>query len=167
MEAKITVIGIGQSLRGDDAAGLMAVRLWQKNFPETASRPEVRVETLELPGLGLLDYLDGMQAAVLVDAIRSPDPAGSLRRFTLRQALAFTSDARSAHGWGVAETLQLGLALNPSLCQCRLILLGLSGRHFQTGAALSPEVEAALPYAAERIEHEGLRSLRKLARKND
>ncbi len=32
----IKIIGIGQSLRGDDAAGLAAVRLWQ----ETLSRPQ-------------------------------------------------------------------------------------------------------------------------------
>jgi len=166
MEATIVVIGIGQSLRGDDAAGLMAVRLWQKKFPETASRPEVRAETLELPGLGLLDYLDGMQAAILVDAIRSSDPPGSLRRFTLRQAIAFTSEARSAHGWGVAETLQLGIALNPSIKQCRLILFGVSGHQFQMGAALSPEVEMALPRAAESVEREVLRFLKRFKNKS-
>ena len=70
MQPKIIVIGIGQSLRGDDAVGPKAVRQWQESFPETASRPEVRVETLELPGLDLLTYLDGMDDAVLVDAIQ-------------------------------------------------------------------------------------------------
>ncbi len=48
---KVAVIGIGQSLRGDDAAGLIAVRQWQEKYPQTASRPEVRIETDELPGL--------------------------------------------------------------------------------------------------------------------
>lgn len=165
MAARIIVIGIGQSLRGDDAAGPAAVRQWQSAFPETASRPEVRVETLELPGLALLDYLDGMEAALLVDAIQSADPPSSLRRFTLREAIGFTSAARSAHGWGAAETLQLGYALNPSLRQCRLILLGVCGHHFEMNAPLSPEVEAALPYAAQEIEKEVRRFLRRLTNK--
>ncbi len=36
---KIAVIGIGQSLRGDDAAGLEAVRQWQEKYPKTAKPP--------------------------------------------------------------------------------------------------------------------------------
>jgi hypothetical protein len=48
----ILVLGIGQSLRGDDAAGLEAVCLWQQTHPLTAQK--VQVEFTELPGLGLL-----------------------------------------------------------------------------------------------------------------
>jgi hydrogenase maturation protease len=161
MDARIVVIGIGQSLRGDDAAGPQAVRQWQVSFPETANRPEVRVETLELPGLDLLDYLDGMDAAVLVDAVQSPALSGTLHRLRLKDAFSFTPDARSAHGWGVAETLQLGRALYPSLAECRLILIGLTGKDFELGAKLTPEVEVALPQAAEMIHREVSRLLKK------
>ncbi|MCK7527480.1 MAG: hypothetical protein MZV64_62685 [Ignavibacteriales bacterium] len=59
---KVAVIGIGQSLRGDDAAGLEAVRQWREKFPETASRLEVQVEAGELPGLALLDVLNDVDA---------------------------------------------------------------------------------------------------------
>ncbi len=54
-------------LRGDDAAGLEAVKLWQAQFPQSAGR--VKIDTIELPGLRLLDFLEGMDAAILVDAI--------------------------------------------------------------------------------------------------
>jgi hydrogenase maturation protease len=154
MPPKIIVIGIGQSLRGDDAAGPQAVRQWQESFPETASRPEVQVETLELPGLDLLTYLDGMEAAVLVDAIQSPALPGTLHRFGLEDVFSFTPDAQSAHGWGVAETLQLGRSLYPSLAKCHLILIGLTGKDFEMGAKLSPEVEAALPEVIKIIQRE-------------
>jgi hydrogenase maturation protease len=164
MDTRIVVIGIGQSLRGDDAAGPQAVHRWQASFPETASRPEVRVETLELPGLDLLTYLDGMDAAVLVDAVQSPALPGTLHRLRLKDAFSFTPDARSAHGWGVAETLQLGRALYPSLAKCRLILIGLTGKDFEMGAKLSPEVEAALLEAAKMIHREVSRLLKKPAK---
>lgn len=164
MNANIIVIGIGQSLRGDDGAGPRAVCEWRETFPETAGKPEVRVETLELPGLELLDYLDDMDIAILVDAIQSPALSGSLQRFNLEDALSFTQDAQSAHGWGVAETLQLGRTLYPSLAKCRLILIGLAGKNFETGMKLSPEVEAALPRAAEMIQREVSRLLEKSAR---
>ena len=163
MNASIIIIGIGQSLRGDDAAGPQAVCQWQESFPETASRPEVRVETLELPGLDLLSYLDGMDAAVLVDAVQSLALPGTLHRLALEDALSFTPDAQSAHGWGVAETLQLGRVLYPSLAKCRLILIGLAGKDFEMGAKPSPEVKAALPETVEMIQLEVNRLLNEFA----
>ena len=112
---KIAVIGIGQSLRGDDAAGLNAIRQWQKKYPETASRPEVRVDASELPGLALIDLLDDTDAAVIVDAVQSSAKPGTIHRISPDELSAFTPDAQSAHGWGVAETLQLGRELYPTL----------------------------------------------------
>ncbi len=152
---RIAVIGIGQSLRGDDAAGLEAVRAWGRRYPGTATRPEVRAETSELPGLNLLEMLAGMEAAVLVDAVHDPSASpGSLVRIGPESLAAFTPGSASAHGWGVAETLQLGRALDPSLAACRITLLGIVGRSFDPGAGLSPEVQAALDRAAQGIEQE-------------
>jgi hydrogenase maturation protease len=149
---KIAVIGIGQSLRGDDAAGLEAVRLWQKQHPESAAR--VHVELSELPGLGLLDMLGGMDAAILVDAVHSSSTPGTLHRLGPDDLASFTPDAGSAHGWGVAETLQLGRSLYPSLAKCRVTLIGIVGGQFNMGAGLSPAVQVALAGAVERIEKE-------------
>lgn len=163
MDARIIVIGIGQSLRGDDGAGPQAVCQWQESFPETAGRSEVRVETLELPGLDLLTYLDGMDAAVLVDTVQSPALPGTLHLFSLKDVFSFTPDAQSAHGWGVAETLQLGCTLYPSLLKCRIVLIGLTGKDFEIGAKPSPEVEAVLPQAVEMVQKEVSRLLNESA----
>jgi hydrogenase maturation protease len=151
---KIVVIGIGQSLRGDDGAGPEAVRRWRETHPETAGRLEVRVEFAELPGLGLLDLLEGANAAVIVDAVQSRAVPGTLLRLGPEDLASFTQDAGSAHGWGVAETLQLGRSLSPSLTDCRIILVGIATRQFKLGAGLSPQVDAALPKAVESIEKE-------------
>jgi len=61
----------------------------------------------------------------------------------------------------VAETLQLGRALYPSLAKCGLILIGLAGKDFEMGAKLSPEVDAALLEAAKMIHREVSRLLKK------
>jgi hydrogenase maturation protease len=150
----IVVLGIGQSLRGDDAAGPQAVRLWREKYPQTANLPGVRVHTSELPGLGLLDLLAGADAALIVDAVRSGAPAGKLHRLASGDLAAFTPDAGSAHGWGVAETLRLGRSLSPALAACRITLLGIEAGQLEMGAGLSPEVEAALGVLVENIENE-------------
>jgi hydrogenase maturation protease len=148
----ILVFGVGQSLRGDDAAGLEAVRFWQTKHPLTAL--SVQVETCELPGLSLLDLLADMDAAVLVDAVHSSASAGSLLHVGLDDLASFSPDTRTAHGWGVAETLQLGRSLYPALTGVKVALIGIVGRQFNLGSGLSPQVRAALDRAAEMIESE-------------
>jgi hydrogenase maturation protease len=152
---RIAVIGIGQRLRGDDGAGLEAVRLWMTRFPGTAARPEVRAEVSELPGLNLIELLRDREAAVLVDAVHDASAfPGTLVRAGPEDLAAFAPGSGSAHGWGVAESLQLGQLLEPALAACRLVLVGIVGRDFAPGAGLSPEVRAALAPAAEQIEAE-------------
>ena len=147
---KITIIGIGQSFRGDDAVGLEAVRRWREEFNETASRPEVQVEVCELPGLGLLDLFEGADSVLLVDAVQSGAKVGTIHRIGPEELVAFSADSTSAHGWGVAETLglarQLGLTLPP------IHLIGVEAGQMDLGAGLSPEVEAALPVVCAWIE---------------
>jgi hydrogenase maturation protease len=148
----ILVLGIGQSLRGDDAAGLAAVHLWLECYPQTVQ--EVQAELSELPGLGLLDRLEGMDAAILVDALHTAATPGSLYHLGPEELAVFTTDAQSAHGWGVAETLALGQSLYPWLAQVRITLIGIVGDQFTLGAGLSPAIQAALPEAAALIESE-------------
>jgi hydrogenase maturation protease len=151
---KIAVIGIGQSMRGDDAAGLEAVRRWQKQFPETSQRPELHVELSESPGLALLDELDGCDAGVLVDAVQSFVGPGTLHRLDPEQLSAFGPDAKSAHGWGVAETLQLDRQLNPARQRIPIRVIGIEAGQLGVGTGLSREVKEALPRACEAIQHE-------------
>ncbi len=149
---KVAVIGIGQSLRGDDAAGLEAVRQWREKFPETAGRLEVRVEAGELPGLALLDVLNDVDAALLVDAVQSSHPPGTIHRLDEEELAAFTSDARSAHGWGVAETLKLGSQLMNNRPRIRVV--GITAGELEMGAEMSDAVRDAIPRVCEAIEAE-------------
>ena len=153
-QMKIAVIGIGQSLRGDDAAGLDAIRKWQEKYPKTANRPEVRVVASELPGLALIDLLDDMDAAVIVDAVKSSAKPGIIHRTSPDELSAFTPDAKSAHGWGVAETLHLGRELYPTLKKLPIRLIGIETEQVAMGAGLSQNVAQAMPELCCTIEDE-------------
>src|SRR4030042_4400100 len=86
----IKIIGIGQSLRGDDAAGLAAVRFWQEKYQVKIERPYLQVELAELPGIGLLSLLEGTRTVILVDAVHGNGQAGTIHGLKNDQLEAFT-----------------------------------------------------------------------------
>jgi hydrogenase maturation protease len=143
-------------LRRDDSAGLEVVRLWCSRFPESAA--QVQVELSELPGLTLLEMLGGADIAVLVDAVQASKPAGTILRLVSEDLASFTPETGSAHGWGVAESLQMGRLLYPWLEKCRITLIGIVGKDFSFGMELSPEVRGALAQAVELVE-QGVQNL--------
>jgi hydrogenase maturation protease len=146
----ILVVGVGQSLRGDDAAGLEAVKLWQLSHPERAT--QVHVEIIELPGLALLDLFKSYQAVILVDAVKTPASPGTIIHLSNAELESNTLQAGSAHGVGVAETLRLGCAVDPEFAQVQVKIIGIVGKEFKMGAGLSPEVRVVLEEAANHIE---------------
>ncbi len=146
----IVVCGLGQPLRGDDAAGLEAVRLWQQRYPAQARHPAVRVHLLEAPELALLDALQGARAALLVDAAQAQAPAGSVHCLTAERLPSFTAGTTSAHGWSPAETIALARTLGRPLPP-RLDILAIVAADFSPSPSLSLAVRDALPQAAEAI----------------
>jgi len=148
----ITIIGIGQSLRSDDGAGLAAVRAWMAAYPGTASDPRLQVVLVELPGLELLDLLGDSHAAIITDVVHSDAAPGNLHRLEIDELASFQPGSSSAHGWGVAETLQLGRLLDLDSLPEEIILLGIEAGDLNLGEGLSEAVQAALPAIVEQIE---------------
>ena len=152
IEARLAIIGIGQSLRGDDAAGLEAVESWRNEQAATSDRPDIRVASMELPGLALLDILDGVEGAIIVDAVQAGAQPGTIHRVTASQLEAFASSSKSAHGWGVAETLRLGLSLDPRFRDTEVCVIGIEAEQYAIGAGLSRAVKEAVPRASAAIQ---------------
>jgi hydrogenase maturation protease len=150
----IAVIGIGQSLRGDDAAGLEAVRVWQTKYSSSTDDSFVVVHLTENPGLGLLNLLCGVDTAILVDAVQSGVNPGTLHRINESAIDSFTNGSDSAHGFGVGETLVLGRSVDPHSLPEEIVVIGIEVGQTDIGKGLSPEVEAVLPEAAILIEEE-------------
>jgi hydrogenase maturation protease len=148
----VMIIGLGQSMRGDDAAGLAAVRLWQQSYQASHAQTNLQVELAELPGIGLLNLLEGTSIAILVDAVHSNVKAGTIHILSEDQLDSFSDGSISAHGWGVAETLALGHKLIPTSMPKKLTLIGIEAGNILMGESLSPGVELALPEAAHLIE---------------
>jgi hydrogenase maturation protease len=113
----------------------------------------VQVELAELPGIGLLNLLEGIRFALLVDAVHTGASPGTIHTLTEDQLESFCSGSGSAHGWGVAETLSLGRQFAPASLPSELILIGIEVAQLDLGETLSPEVYHSLPEVARQIEH--------------
>lgn len=148
----IVLVGLGQSLRRDDGFGLLAVQYWQSKYPLTAKQPNIRVEISQLPGLALIDLISGADVAILVDAVHSGSPLGTIHQAALKDLSTFTTGTNTAHGWGVAETLALGLKLTPESLPPKILLIGVEGESFDPGESLTPGVAGKLAAIAEIIE---------------
>jgi hydrogenase maturation protease len=144
------IVGIGQEQRGDDAVGLLVVEQWRADFGH--HHPEVLVEQIGSPGLALIDRLRGFQRAILVDAVAVDQPAGTLLCLDEVDLAAFDLGSRSAHGWGVAESLRIARAVLPGELPPHLRLLGIAIEPPHIGATPTAEVMAAVGPAAIRLE---------------
>ena len=64
---RVRVIGCGNPEAGDDAVGLLAVRAARASLPSSIDVVEAGL------ALRVLDLLDGVDAVVVVDAVRAPE----------------------------------------------------------------------------------------------
>lgn len=142
----ILVIGIGNEYRGDDAVGLEVARRIRVRCPKG-----VAVEEYSGDLTGLLDCWQSGDEVVLVDAVRSGAPPGTIVRFDALDGDLpgeLTSPV-SSHGMGVIDALALARALDR--LPARLILYGIEGRAFEAGAHISAELADALDKTMQRI----------------
>ncbi|MBP8260972.1 MAG: hydrogenase maturation protease [Verrucomicrobia bacterium] len=144
---QILVLGLGNSLMRDDAAGLEAAR---RVRPACRRLPSVIVSETEEMGLSLLDVMAGYRGVILVDAVCTRrQGVGKLWEQTDRD-LASVPEF-SPHFLGVGEVLRLGRALGMAM-PGEVRILGIEvADPWTVGHGLTPMVEAAIPRAAARI----------------
>ncbi len=145
--AGVVIIGVGNALRGDDAAGLEVAR----RLRPRALAAGILVREQEGEALGLLEQWDGAAAALLVDAIRSAAPAGTVQRMDLSAQVlpARLRGSTSTHAVGMGEAIERARALGR--LPAHVIVYGIEGRCFSTGSGLSGEVAAAIGPLSERV----------------
>ncbi|WP_201391325.1 hydrogenase maturation protease [Ktedonobacter sp. SOSP1-85] len=151
----LSVIGIGNEDRSDDGLGLLIVRdLRQHSWPHT--------QILESSGEGtaLLEAWEGTSSAIVIDAVVTGAPPGTLYSWNLctHPLPCRSASSYSSHTFGLPEALELAQIL-----QClpeMLLLYGIEGACFEPGHRLTPAVAHAMPILLQSLErklHELLR----------
>lgn len=136
---RLLVVGCGNDFAGDDGAGLEFVRRLGARGVEG-----VELMAATQPGVGLIDVFARAGAVLLVDAVASGAPPGTMHFGPLSEdAVEPRHLGRfSAHGWGVGEVMRLARALGREMPP--MMLLGIEIGSVERGAPMTPEVERAL-----------------------
>lgn len=138
------IIGCGNRDRGDDAAGLLVVdRLQQMGISAVAFTGD---------SLGLIEQWNTESEVLLIDAVVTHAPSGSVHVFDVGQASMGQHPATSTHGLGVAEAI--GLARQLGRLPRRMRLYCIEGHSFDVGSGVSPLVVEAAETIALQIANE-------------
>jgi len=140
------VIGVGNALRGDDAAGLQVARRLRELGYENAH--ESKGETASL-----MELWQGADTVLLADAAQSGAAPGTVTRLDVStRPLPSAFLHCSTHAFGVAEAVELSRSLGS--LPPRVIVFGIEGKNFEHGTPLSAEVEAGVVEALRQIKTE-------------
>lgn len=137
------LIAVGTPMRRDDGVGPAVAEAVRDRLPAG-----VRVVTLDGEPTRIVETWAGADLAVVVDAVRTGAPPGTLHRWDGASlgALAPPTHPGSSHGLGLREALALGRALDR--LPDRLVVLAVEGADFGPGDRPSGAVVAAIPAAA-------------------
>ena len=131
----LSLIGIGNRLRRDDAAGLEVVRRLRLAHP-----PGVRLIEEEGEPASLIEAWSTVDEALVIDCISSGATPGKLHRFDVTHApLPAQVFNPSTHAMGLPEAVELARELGR--LPTRLIVYAIEGESFEVGEGLSEPVQ--------------------------
>jgi hydrogenase maturation protease len=139
------IIGCGNAERGDDSAGLLAVRRLR----------ELGIEAREHSGeaLALIEAWSGAERVILIDAVMTGAAPGAVSEWDAATAPVVRDVFRtSSHSFGIAEAVELARALGR--LPRSMTIYGIEARSFGAGASASAEVARAAVALADRIAEE-------------
>jgi len=135
----VLVLGLGNVLLGDDGIGAAAVDCLERDYRIPV---EVRLVEGGTLGLSLLDEIAQARHVILVDAVATDDPPGTLVRLDGADVVDAVRDRLSVHQVGVADLLNAAHLIGRY--PASVVLLGLVPGSIGLGVGRTRIVDAAL-----------------------
>lgn len=143
---KITILGVGNRLLGDEGVGLHVLdTLGEEGMP-----PEVELLDGGTRGLALLPFLEETSHLLVVDAVKANAPPGTVMTFHGEEVYVQPPVKFSAHDIALPDLLNL-LRTTRSKPLQDIALVGVVPGSIRVGLVLSEPVQKAIPEAVRRI----------------
>ncbi len=143
---KTLILGVGNILLSDDGVGVHVVRRLEE---EMAFPPEVEVLDGGTKGMDLLHYLEGVSRLLIIDAVETGEPPGTLVRLTGEQVPAYLSIKMSPHEIGLPD--MLFAAQLREIYPDEVVILGVQPATTEVGLDLSEPVAAQVDELVKRV----------------
>ncbi len=142
------VVGLGNPILGDDGIGWRVAEAVRAGLDD----PDVEVLCLSLGGLALMEHLAGHRRAIIIDAMATGAPAGTLHRMSARAMDELGArHTASAHDLSLAAALVLGRELGLNVPDEIQVVGVEAAPEFEFGEVLGPAVAAATPAAVRAV----------------
>ena len=144
------ILGVGNILLRDEGVGVRVIEFLQKqNLPEG-------IELVDggTAGADLIDVLADRETVIIVDAIASDEPTGTILRFGPDDLALQQDNPLSLHDLDIPQTLAMTKMLN---CDPKnVICFGVVPECIAPGMELSDEIAEIIPILAEKVLKEAL-----------
>lgn len=142
----VLVLGVGNPLMGDDGIGVeLAHRLQERDYG-----PLVHVEEGGTLGMALLPLLEDADTVILLDAVKTGAPPGTVVTRSRDELPRHFSRVISPHQIGMKEVL--GAAQLCGTLPRAITLVGVEARYTEFCQPMSAEVREAVPQALDAAE---------------
>jgi len=142
---KILILGLGNILLGDEGVGVrVAEQLLTHPLPD-----EIEVIDGGTAGYELINFFEGKEKVIIVDAVKTNDTPGSVYKLDLALVQEDETVQLSLHQIGLKNVFKMAslMDLNPEVT-----LVGIVPKDYQDyNIGLSEEVEKAIPLAIETV----------------
>ena len=141
----ILILGLGNILLGDEGVGVRVIeQLLSHPLPD-----EIEVIDGGTAGYELINFFEGKEKVIIVDAVKTDDTPGSVYKLDLSVVQEDETVQLSLHQIGLKNVFKMAsmMDLNPEVT-----LIGIVPKDYQDyNIGLSEEVEKAIPLAIETV----------------
>jgi hydrogenase maturation protease len=142
---KALILGVGNILLKDEGLGVRAVEFLMAVYGEPKG---VRFLDGGTAGVSILPHLKGYTHIIILDAVSSGGPPGTVVTVRPSGARRAPPSGASAHRIGVHELISLAVFEGSTAL---FVVIGVVPKDTSPGLELSPEIERSLPRVAEAV----------------